>query len=132
MQEKYCSGCKKNLPISEFSRKGSGYQSRCKTCRKLYCKKHYQDNKDYYKKKNQSRYALIRDWLREYKQKLVCGRCQFDDWRALEFHHSDPSEKEFTIAMAAGRGMSLERLQEEIDKCEVLCANCHAIEHYEE
>jgi hypothetical protein len=54
-----------------------------------------------------------------------CSRCGYDKCiRALEFHHRDPSLKEFDIN---GRGSSIEwgRLQNELDKCDILCANCH-------
>lgn len=57
----------------------------------------------------------------------VCERCGFDDFRALEFHHTNPEEKEFTIGRILAGKMNV--LLEEIKKCELLCANCHRIEH---
>ena len=57
----------------------------------------------------------------------VCERCGFDDIRALEFHHRDPSQKEYTVGTLMTKG--LERLLKEVNKCEIICANCHAIEH---
>jgi hypothetical protein len=60
-----------------------------------------------------------------------CMRCGFADTRALAFHHRDPGMKEFTIS-GQGRVVSEERFQAEIAKCDVLCANCHAIEHYDQ
>ena len=57
----------------------------------------------------------------------VCERCGFDDPRALEFHHRNPAEKEFTVGSLMTK--SLERLLAEVAKCEIICANCHAIEH---
>ena len=51
-----------------------------------------------------------------------CSRCGYDKCRgALEFHHRDPTVKE-------DRGLRLVnwgRLQTELDKCDLLCANCH-------
>jgi hypothetical protein len=44
---------------------------------------------------------------------------------ALEFHHLDPSQKEFAISVR-GVTRSLEELRREAAKCVVLCANCHA------
>lgn len=57
----------------------------------------------------------------------VCSRCGFDDIRALCFHHRNRSEKEFTI----GQILSLkkETILKEIEKCDLICANCHSIEH---
>jgi len=54
-----------------------------------------------------------------------CQRCNFDDVRALDFHHRDPTKKKFHVSLAVKQGMALERLKEEMAKCDVLCANCH-------
>lgn len=57
-----------------------------------------------------------------------CKRCGFDKHpAALEFHHTDPTIKKFEIGMVANK--SWESIKEEILKCELLCANCHRIEH---
>lgn len=66
-------------------------------------------------------------WVRSLK--AICGRCGFDNPVALQFHHTDPSTKDITVAQAITNGWSRERLKKEIAKCEVVCANCHAIEH---
>jgi hypothetical protein len=49
------------------------------------------------------------------------------DKSKLHFHHIDPSKKEFTIGKM--RNYSLDKIQQEIDKCEVLCAHCHETFH---
>jgi predicted HNH restriction endonuclease len=46
----------------------------------------------------------------------------------MDFHHRDPATKEFVIALSASR--SREDVIAEIDKCDVLCANCHRIRHH--
>lgn len=53
---------------------------------------------------------------------LICGynRCL----AALEFHHTDPSEKDFGIS-ARGFSRSWERIKKELDKCICVCSNCH-------
>jgi hypothetical protein len=48
---------------------------------------------------------------------------------ALQFHHRDPSTKEFGLGKFSG---SLARLLEEAAKCDLLCANCHRIRHSRE
>jgi hypothetical protein len=45
----------------------------------------------------------------------------------LEFDHLDGSNKSWNISDLLGRASSLDRVQREIDKCEVVCANCHRI-----
>ena len=57
-----------------------------------------------------------------------CIRCGYDKHpAALEFHHKNPQEKEFAIGSFANK--KWEVIQEEILKCELLCSNCHRIEH---
>jgi hypothetical protein len=73
-----------------------------------------------------------RNWLREFKKTLYCNRCNFNDYRALQFHHINSEEKENTICQGILNGWSKQKLQEEINKCEILCANCHFIEHFNE
>lgn len=55
-----------------------------------------------------------------------CQLCGYDRWiGALQFHHVDPLEKKFNIALR-GVARSLERMRAEAGKCALLCANCHA------
>ena len=45
----------------------------------------------------------------------------------MDLHHRDPSQKDF--ALSHHRGASIERIRDEIDKCDLLCANCHRMRH---
>jgi hypothetical protein len=71
-----------------------------------------------------------RKWLAEFKKGLKCNRCGEDHPATLTFHHLNAGEKDFEIGNSVWMGVSLNRLKAEIEKCEVLCANCHAKEHY--
>ena len=78
------------------------------------------------------------EWLKRRKQKFVqykggtCEKCGYDKHHAaLEFHHIDPSTKVLEVA-AMVRTYGLEKIQEEIDKCILICSNCHRILHHEE
>lgn len=64
------------------------------------------------------------------KALMVCERCGFDDPRALDLHHRDPSQKQFMLSEA--KSFSWSRIEAEIAKCDALCANCHRILHAEE
>lgn len=56
----------------------------------------------------------------------ICGYNKCNE--ALEFHHIDPSAKSFTIA--SNMCLSWNQIQTELDKCVLLCANCHReVEH---
>ena len=74
--------------------------------------------------------------LRRYKNKIraidllggKCVRCGFDKHpAALEFHHKDSSTKRFEIGGVWNKAWK--SIEEEIMKCEILCSNCHRIEH---
>ncbi len=97
-------------------------------------------NRDYYQRNRNSllekqreknrRFAENRrKWLIEYKKTLSCVRCGENHPATFNFHHKITSEKSFEIGNAICLGVSLKRLMAEIEKCEVLCANCHAKEH---
>lgn len=54
-----------------------------------------------------------------------CENCGYNKCiGALEFHHLDPKEKDFAISYK-GHCKSWEKVKEELDKCVMLCANCH-------
>lgn len=61
----------------------------------------------------------------------VCEKCSYNKsiW-ALDFHHKDPTQKDFGIAKS-GHTKSWERIKKEIDKCFLLCKNCHCEVHEE-
>lgn len=54
-----------------------------------------------------------------------CSVCGETEHITLDFHHVDPSQKSFRVSMGLSRGISTQRLEVEIAKCVVLCANCH-------
>ena len=57
-----------------------------------------------------------------------CESCGYSkSIRALTFHHKDPTKKEFGIADPKNR--SFEAIKAELDKCDLLCMNCHMEEH---
>lgn len=93
-------------------------------------RRHYQDNKQYYLDRNRKRREMISEWLREYKATLRCSKCGQNHPATLQFHHTDPTQKEYGVATFSARCCSIATIQKEIAKCVVLCANCHAIEHW--
>lgn len=70
----------------------------------------------------------LKDFLNKLKASKGCSRCSENDPRCLDFHHSR-GEKERELSRAVLQGWSKEKLQEEADKCDVLCANCHRKHH---
>ncbi len=106
--------------------------------RRAYWNEWYERNKnreDYKESQSETKIRIRkerREWFQGLKKTLKCNRCPESDWRVLDFHHKDPSEKELEVSnMTSGRA-SKEKILAEIAKCEVLCANCHRKEHWEE
>lgn len=57
-----------------------------------------------------------------------CSKCEYNKCiDALDFHHLNPEEKDFEISKA--KTFNLENVKDELDKCILLCANCHREEH---
>lgn len=94
-------------------------------------------NRDKIKQYNNTRANYAVCWRARAKEKLIeykggrCCQCGYDKNvpRAYEFHHRDPSQKEFTISKYSV--LNIEKLKKEVDKCDLLCRNCHAEIHDE-
>lgn len=60
-----------------------------------------------------------------------CERCGYNkNIAALEFHHKNPEEKEFQIDSRKFANANIETLKKELDKCIILCSNCHREIHH--
>lgn len=122
MEKRKCKLCGEEKNIYDFASAGtiSGkryFRYKCIPC---------------YSKFKGIRKSAIRDQYYEIKKSSRCCICGNDDFRVLEFDHIDRSKKEFCVSNSIQRGCSLEKIKKEIDKCQVLCANCHRIKTWEE
>jgi len=91
-------------------------------------KRTYKDRREYLIKAVGARRKKVREMAVEYKGSK-CEKCRYDRCiDALEFHHIDPNQKDFTIS-SKGYTRSWERVKTELDKCMILCANCHREVH---
>jgi hypothetical protein len=134
---KCCSRCSQIKPLAEFNKNiflVDGYQCYCRTCDNAHRRK-------WYRKPGSAASSIVYnarkrkqqiEWFRSLKSKLRCERCGETHPSALDFHNRDPNQKEFGIAGMIRRTLSMKRIKAEIDKCIVLCANCHRKLHYEE
>ena len=130
MESKVCSKCGVEKPLSEFAlnkTRKDGHASDCKDCRKQYRDEHYRLHKEQYKEKAAAYKRKKTKELEEFKSTLKCEICGENRPWCLDFHHTNPEEKEGEIAKLIE---SPRRMQEEIKKCIVVCANCHRDIHY--
>ena len=97
-----------------------------------YQRKWYAQNQELQKQRNRDRNETLRAWLRELKSTLCCTQCGENHPATLEFHHRDPSQKDRNVAAMMRDGCGKKKIQAEIEKCDVLCSNCHRKHHYDE
>jgi 5-methylcytosine-specific restriction endonuclease McrA len=138
---KYCLGCS---PFGKHNTKkiqDSEFKQVHRICKKCNIKK---DIDDFYKRSRNDSYHhnckkcfnLARtECFRNNKIEAVkykggkCERCKYDKYvGALEFHHLNPEEKDFSMSSYRGTGIN-NKVKEELDKCIMLCVNCHREEH---
>jgi len=87
----------------------------------------YKKNKEETRQKQQERRKEIREWFADYKSKLKCTNCSEDHPVTLDFHHLEDKDQE--VSRLVADGSSKKRILKEINKCIVLCANCHRKAH---
>lgn len=128
---KQCGECKAILPLSAFHFKNRARNRRhtyCKDCQKVYSRNHYAENSvqySAYHRENRVRYrARNREQVYTFLSLHPCVDCGESDPRVLEFDHVR-GEKRADVSDMVRKGVAWRRLSEEIDKCEVRCANCH-------
>lgn len=156
LQERRCRKCKQTKDCLLFvknSKSPSGYRNLCKDCMKIeskYILKNRRKNKLCHScgrksllEKTQCKKCKDRDVARvvkhriELKKKCVsylggqCVDCGITSkhYSIYDFHHIDPSNKNITINKLLSIKPKWETLKAELDKCVLLCSNCHRIKH---
>ena len=128
---KICSICKEEKSSNSFSfvNKLTGkLHSYCNACRQKYYKKYYSKNIVRLRETAKIHKAQAKERVRALKEEYLsthpCIDCGETDSVVLEFDHVR-GEKRFNIADSVKLSYGVKRVQQEIDKCEVRCANCH-------
>lgn len=78
--------------------------------------------------RNKKNFEKKKKIFEDYQREKGCYFCNENEPACLDFHHKDPSEKKFNISHYCKR-FPIERTFKEIEKCVVVCANCHAKVH---
>ncbi len=132
METKICSNCKIEKPIDDFlwKNKNKGLKhSRCSECYKEIRKKNYEKNKDYYLKKNVRLRKNNNEWYKDLKKDKSCIICCESESVCLDFHHIDGDNKDYLVSQMQYSTYSKERILKEMEKCVILCSNCHRKVH---
>jgi len=128
-----CTKCKKEKPIEGFNFKIKSLgirQCQCKDCTRLYIKNHYNKNKDYYLNKAKDRNIACKiktlSYIKEYLNTHPCIDCGESDISVLEFdHNKNKGDKTREVSFLIKYRYSLNKIINEIKKCDVRCSNCH-------
>lgn len=114
-----CKKCSKQKHYTKFriDRRTSKRRSSCIECENL-------ERKNLRNSKNTPQQQYIYDYLLVHR----CYSCGNKNPICLDFHHLNPKEKSFDISKMIKNGMPINAIKHEINKCIVLCANCHRIE----
>lgn len=106
--KKMCPQCKTEKSIDDFYKNGKKSRSWCKSCLLDF-------QKDRWKSRKIAAVELMGG---------SCRNCGYDKcYAALEFHHEDPQTKEFNWNKVCKK--SWEIITKELQKCVLLCSNCH-------
>lgn len=92
---------------------------------------HYEANRQQVKDAARLSYERKKAWVAALKEASPCVDCGVSyPARVMHYHHVDPSTKAHGISHLA-RNAGRRRILDEIAKCVLLCANCHALRHNE-
>lgn len=131
---KTCYKCDTTKVLTDFHRRSKakdGRQGMCKRCNSNWVRGRYAKNKaSHYlsvRKSRDRRRIYLQDLSIGIRAKSGCVDCGFSDPRALQFDHIDRANKYMAVCQLIANGVSEQRILDEIAKCEVRCANCHAV-----
>ena len=93
---------------------------------------YYQRNKERIKIISKASKARARARFNEFKSNLSCTVCKQSHPATLDFHHKVRSADKLSINVLTKNGAFNRAIEEIMNKCIVLCANCHRIHHYDE
>jgi hypothetical protein len=127
---KLCGKCGKRKPFEEFHRWRSGHQPWCKACRQSYDARYFQVNRQRIMARKRERWNELLRWYQDLKESAPCVDCGgFFHHAAMTWDHLPGHEKVTEVSNL--RRSSRQAVLDEVAKCDLVCANCHAVRSYE-
>lgn len=127
MEKKICSVCREEKPLDAFCKhkaRKDGRQSYCKMCKKRIDARYYRLNKADQLARNSKWKRNMREELDVVKAEIGCKYCPETDPCCLDFHHRVPTEKEYSVSRLIAI-QNKQQIYAELEKCDVVCSNCH-------
>ena len=130
MENRICSECQKDWPITEFRVrriKGQPYlDRRCNRCRRNSVREYTKKNRQEITNKVARNRHRVLEYINEAKRNKPCMDCGGIFLPcAMDFDHRPDEHKEFSVSQM--RSFSFQKIDEEIAKCDLVCANCHRV-----
>ena len=133
---KICKKCGYEKPLDSFSNnrnKSDGKLVYCKVCKAQIDKKsnlnRVKEIKQYNQKKISKKNLIVEFWKNELGGK--CKKCNESRLHVLDFHHLEENSKRTTVSELVQRfGNNNPLIKQEVEKCILLCSNCHRDFHY--
>jgi len=117
--KKYCKECEQELPLDSFYTNGKTtagnvkHKPTCKRCENLYWSERF--------------YNIVESIMGKHE----CSICGYNKCRwAIDFHHRKEETKEHELSNI--KHYSRDVIKKELEKCIMLCSNCHREIHYNE
>lgn len=129
MKYKKCSKCQQYKQVKYFNKRRKGYSAYCKLCNRANLKAHYKNNPQYYHNKRRTHKKHVKELIRNSKLRpcVDCGQ-RFHPC-AMQYDHIPGTNKRFNISGAI-TALPVGTVLTEIDKCDLVCAVCHAYRTY--
>lgn len=128
---KKCSKCSEKLDESQFNKRSSakdGLQPYCRKCSSAAHRDYYSQNstgrKQRIRERAERQKKIAREYVWNYFLDHPCVDCGESDPVVLEFDHVR-GEKVKEVAILISSGGKIDAIKDEIQKCDVRCANCH-------
>ena len=130
---KHCTKCNTTKPLTKeywHKRKNhyTSWEYYCKECVKKTTLLNYYKNKTKWNETAKRNRIKVKNLVNEYKSNKGCVKCNESRYYVLDFHHIDPTKKLFQIC--GGENGGWKKNKKEIDKCIILCSNCHREYHH--
>lgn len=130
---KRCPKCETEKLLECFwksSKHKDGLQTYCKECSTKRRVQYFQENKEQESKLRNLRSKEYKEWYLDLKRGPCsdCGKSYHPV--AMQWHHRSDEIKLYNLGYMKSRKMARKKILEEIAKCDLVCANCHAIRHF--
>lgn len=130
-----CTVCGKEKNILYFSNRKDRKDkksSECKDCHNVYSHNHYVKNKKKYLERNRKKIRDLLDFINKYRNKPCLDCKKTYPIYIMDFDHREGTHKIKEVTkMVWSQRFSKEKILKEIEKCDVVCSNCHRTRTYE-